>query len=87
MRLSTGQVNKPRGGLMRELLRTNNAVRLSYLQALLKAERITTVVLDENISILEGSIGIFPRRLMVDDEDYERACWVLDQLGEEHGPE
>ena len=86
MRLSTGQVNKPLGGLMRELLRTNNAVRLSYLQALLKAERIMPVVLDENISILEGSIGIFPRRLMVDDEDYERACWRLDQLGEEHGP-
>ena len=51
--------------LLVELLRTNDAVRLSWLTALLAAEGIEAVVLDTHTSILEGSIGAIPRRIAV----------------------
>ena len=67
---------------MRELLRTNDLVRVSYLQALLRAEGIEVVVLDGHMSVLEGSATAIPRRLMVDDEDYADARGVLEAVGE-----
>jgi hypothetical protein len=62
---------------MKELLRTNDAVRLSFLQSLLKDSGIESLVLDHHTSVVEGSIGAIPRRLMVAQEDYRRACSVL----------
>lgn len=62
---------------MKELLRTNDVVRLSWVSALLSDARIETVVLDAHTSIVEGSIGAIPRRLMVLDEDYQAARRVL----------
>ncbi len=70
-------------GRMRELLRTNDVVRLSWLQALLADAGIETVVLDVHTSVLEGSIGAIPRRLAVLDDDHDRACRVLLDAGEE----
>lgn len=67
---------------MRELLRTNDLVRLSYLEALLRSEGIEPVVMDGGMSVLEGSAGAIPRRLMVLDEDYEPAKALLDEAGE-----
>ena len=67
---------------MRELLRTNDLVRLSYLEALLRAEDIESLVLDGHMSILEGSAGAILRRLMVTADDYDRACRVLEAAGE-----
>ena len=67
---------------MRELLRSNYLVRLSYLEALLKAESIAVLILDGHTSVLEGSAGAIPRRLMVDEEDYETARQVLEAVGE-----
>jgi hypothetical protein len=58
---------------MRELVRTNDPVTLSWLQALLAEAGIAVVVLDTHTSILEGSIGAIPRRLMVAEEDFDRA--------------
>ncbi|MAN63700.1 MAG: hypothetical protein CMI60_17325 [Parvibaculum sp.] len=58
---------------MKELLRTNDVVLLSFLEARLKGEGIEPFILDMNASIVEGSIGILPRRLMVIDEDFDRA--------------
>lgn len=58
---------------MKELLRTNDPVRLSWLEALLDAAGIDAVVLDGYTSIVEGSIGAIPRRLMVADGDHFRA--------------
>jgi hypothetical protein len=49
---------------MRELLRTNDLVHLSWARAMLAAEGIETVVLDDYFSGVEGSIGAIPRRLM-----------------------
>ncbi len=70
---------------MRELLRTNDVVKLSWLQALLADSGIEAVVLDQHTSIVEGSIGAIPRRLCVADEDLARARRVLAAAGEEYG--
>ncbi len=67
---------------MKELVRTNDLVRLSWLQALLADARIEAVILDAHTSIIEGSIGAIPRRLMVHEEDHRRARSVLAEAGE-----
>lgn len=66
---------------MKELLRTNDPVLLSFATALLAEQRIEAVVLDSHTSILEGSIGAIPRRLMVADEDHGRARRALEEGG------
>ncbi|RED53699.1 DUF2007 domain-containing protein [Aestuariispira insulae] len=70
---------------MKELLRTTDEIRLSYLQAMLRGEGIDSVILDRHASILEGSIGALPRRLMVDDDDYDHARRLMDMLEQEVG--
>ena len=67
---------------MKELLRTNDVVRLSWLVALLGDSGIDAVILDTHTSILEGSIGALPRRLMVHTDDAERARRLLVAAGE-----
>ena len=67
---------------MKELLRTNNPVRLSWLQALLHDSGIDSLVLDHHTSLVEGNIGAIPRRLMVSDRDFVRARAVLATVGE-----
>ncbi len=71
------------GCAMKELTRTNDIVKLSWLEALLADAGIGTLVLDLHTSIVEGSLGILPRRLMVDDGDYLRACQIMREAGEE----
>jgi len=58
---------------MREIVRTNDAVLVSAIEALLTSARIPHVVADQNMSVLEGSIGILPRRILV-AEDYRAAA-------------
>lgn len=58
---------------MVEILRSNDPVELSWAQAVLRAVGIEALVLDEHTSVLEGSIGAIPRRLVVADEDAEPA--------------
>ena len=67
---------------MKELLRTNDVVKLSWIKALLSDSGIEALVLDEHTSILEGSAGAIPRRLMVIDDDYETARGLLAEAGE-----
>ncbi len=62
-------------------MRTNDAVLLSWTEALLRAERIETFVLDGHMSVLEGSAGAIPRRLMVADEDHKRAAALMEEAG------
>lgn len=62
---------------MREIVRTNDEVLLGFIQALLADASIESVVLDRNMSALEGSVGILPRRLLVEDDLYDQACRVL----------
>ena len=73
---------------MKELLRTGDPVRLSWVTALLAGENIETLVLDSYMSFAEGSISAIPRRLMVADEDFEAARHLLAEAGElEHSAE
>jgi Putative prokaryotic signal transducing protein len=67
---------------MKELLRTNDPVRLSFLQSLLKDSGIESIVLDHHTSLVEGSIGAIPRRLMVAQQDHSLACSILAAAGE-----
>lgn len=66
-------------GAMKELLRSNELVLLSYAAALMRDAGIEAVQLDMHASVLEGSIGALPRRLMVADEDHARAKALLDE--------
>ena len=71
-----------RSDAMKELLRTNDPVRLSWLQALLADAGIGCVVFDTHASIIEGSIGAIQRRIMVDDGMHWQACRLLRDAGE-----
>ena len=66
---------------MRELLSTNDAVLISAVEALLKGASIDHIVADQNMSVLEGSIGIFPRRILVGDDELEAARRLLTEAG------
>ena len=69
---------------MRELVRTNDAVLVSAVGALLDGAGIHHVVLDQNMSVLEGSLGILPRRVLVADEDVASARRLLREAGLGH---
>ena len=64
------------------LLYTTNAVRLSFLQALLRDAGVHAEVFDANISALEAGIGAFPSRLMVDRARWLAAKTTLTDAGE-----
>tara|TARA_E500000318_G_scaffold71965_1_gene66635 strand:+ start:634 stop:852 length:219 start_codon:yes stop_codon:yes gene_type:complete len=72
---------------MKELLRTTDIVRLSFLTALLRDAGLEPLVLDNHMSVLEGSANAIPRRLAVRDEDFSRAKWVLEESGEQFDAE
>jgi len=62
---------------MKELIRTSDPTIIAFATALLSGEDIDWFELDVHMSILEGSIGILPRRLMVPDRDLFRARAVM----------
>ncbi len=62
---------------MRAVLKTNNPVLLSLAQALLSDAGIGVAVFDSHMSVMDGSLGILPRRLMVCDGEYELAQAIL----------
>ena len=66
---------------MRELVRTNDAVLISAIEALLNAAHIAHMVVDQNMSVLEGSIGIFPRRILVAEHEIAAARRLLVEAG------
>jgi len=66
---------------MKQLYRTTDMVSMAFAKALLQGEDIDCFEMDVNMSVLEGSIGIFPRRLMVANADYDDAREVLADNG------
>ena len=62
---------------MEELLRTNDITVIAYANAILAGSGIDVFELDVNISVLEGSIGILPRRLMVRSDDLIKAQQLM----------
>jgi hypothetical protein len=69
---------------LRELIRANDAVLVSAVGALLDGAGIKYVVLDQNMSVIEGSLGILPRRIMVGDDDATQARRVMKDAGLAH---
>ena len=66
---------------MKELFCTNDVVLLSFAESLLKEAEIQYVILDGNMSIMEGSVGILPRRVLVSEDQWEQACRLLKDAG------
>lgn len=62
---------------MKELMRTNDPTAIAFAKALLEGEDIDCFEMDVHMSVLEGSIGVLPRRLMVRDADLFQARHVL----------
>ncbi|SFL30375.1 Putative signal transducing protein [Bradyrhizobium sp. NFR13] len=69
---------------MREIMRTNDMVLVSAVGALLDGANIHHLVLDQNMSVIEGSLGIIPRRILVHEDDDLQARRVLTEAGLAH---
>jgi hypothetical protein len=66
---------------MRELLRSNDAVLISFAESVLRQAGIISMLADQHMSVVEGSIGAFPGRLLVKQEDWLAARECLLQAG------
>ncbi|HEX2256921.1 MAG TPA: DUF2007 domain-containing protein [Afifellaceae bacterium] len=66
---------------MDELLRTNDPVLLSFVGTLLDEAGIAHTVADQNMSVIEGTIGILPRRILVVAEELDQARRLLAEAG------
>ena len=64
---------------MREIVRTNDPVLINAIEALFGGAHIAYLVLDQNMSVLEGSIGMLPRRILVADEAGDRGARIADR--------
>jgi hypothetical protein len=74
---------------MRELMRATDPVLISFVEALLRSAGIEPVLLDRNMSVLEGSLGILPCRILIAEEDWPAArrlvtdadlgSWIIDE--------
>ena len=69
---------------MKELLRSNDQVLLSFVSALLNEAGIDFIILDTNMSVMEGSIGILPRRVLVEEGYIDQARNLLTEAGAGH---
>ena len=66
---------------MIELIRTNDAVLLSFAESLMKEAGIHCLIADEGMSILEGSLGMLPRRFLVESDREDEARRILTDAG------
>jgi len=70
---------------MQTVIATTNPATLNFAEAVLKSEGIQSFIMDANMSLVDGSIGIIPRRLCVANSDYDEAVKLLTEaeLGHE----
>ena len=66
---------------MIEIVRTNDPVVLSFIEALMKDAGIACMIADQNMSIVEGSLGVLARRVLVDSEKVEQAKRIVRDAG------
>jgi hypothetical protein len=66
---------------MEELIRTNDLVLISFVEALLRDAGIEHFVADQAVSAVEGSIGLFPRRILVNSDEAAEARALLTDAG------
>lgn len=78
------KLSAPENVTLRELVRTNDLVLVSAVGALLDGAGIFHLVLDQNMSVIEGSIGVLPRRILVNDDDNRAARRLLAEAGLAH---
>ena len=71
---------------MQEVIRTNDPVLLSFVEAVLRDAGIAAVVVDQNMSVLEGSIGVLPRRILVSDDDSAEALSLVAEIQAGNAP-
>lgn len=69
---------------MEELLKTNDLVLISFVEALMRDAGIQVLVLDQNMSVIEGSLGVLPRRILVPEHRIETAREILRSAGIGH---
>lgn len=62
-------------------MRTNDPVALSFAESLMKDAGIFAMIADQGMSVLEGSLGIIPRRLLVDSDRVDEARRLLIDAG------
>jgi hypothetical protein len=70
--------------MMIELIRTNDAVLISFVESLMRDAGIGFFVADQNMSVVEGSLGILPRRIMVEKAREAEARRILEDAGISH---
>ncbi len=66
---------------MAELLRTTDIVLLTYVNSLLSEAGIPLTIADFHVSSVEGSIGAFPRRVLIAEEDWNESVSILTEAG------
>ncbi|MCF6369793.1 putative signal transducing protein [Rhizobium halophilum] len=66
---------------MQEIIRTNDAVLLSFAESLMRDAGIHCMIADQTMSVLEGSLGLLPRRLLVEDDRAEEARRIFNDAG------
>lgn len=69
---------------MKELIRSTDPVLISFVSALLKEAGIVFTVLDTNMSVMEGSIGVLPQRILVEGDSVDNARAMLTEAGVGH---
>lgn len=62
---------------MKELFRSNDAVLLSFVDAILSDAGVTHQIADGYMSVVEGSLGVLPRRMLVAEDEFSQACRLL----------
>lgn len=62
---------------MQELMRSNDIVLINFVEALLRDAGCQVIIADQNMSVMEGSIGAFPRRVLVAADDLLQARRIL----------
>ncbi len=66
---------------MEELMRTNDIVMISFVESLLNEQNIEYIVVDQHMSIVEGSVGAIPRRILVNARQNTQARDILRDAG------
>jgi hypothetical protein len=66
---------------MIELVRTNDVVIISFVESLMRDAGIVCFVADQNMSVMDGSLGILPRRIMIDADRVDEARRILTDAG------
>jgi hypothetical protein len=66
---------------MKELVRTNDLVLISIVESFLQQNDIAFFIADQHMSALEGSVGFLPRRVMVAEDELDRARRILVEAG------